>query len=148
MRRVLVAVTVLVAAGCSGGERGPAALAQGDTCAYCRMVISNQRFAAQIVADGEDARFYDDIGCMVKGRARDRLSSGTIYVADHRTGAWVRSSGAVFTRVDSLDTPMGSHVIAHADRASRDQDSAAAGGAVMTEHEMIRALSQDGGDGR
>jgi copper chaperone NosL len=50
------------------------------------------------------------------------------YVADHRTKAWARASQAVYVKVPSLGTPMGSHIIAHADAASRDQDPDARGG--------------------
>ena len=39
-----------------------------------------------------------------------------------------RRTGAPVPRSIASDTPMGSHVIAHADAASRDADAAAAGG--------------------
>jgi copper chaperone NosL len=103
------------------------------------MSVSAARFAAQIVEPGEEPRFFDDIGCL-----RDYLRSGArpgpgavAYVADHRTSSWVRADRAVYTRVDTLETPMGSHLIAHADQASRDQDPAARGGAAVTPAELF-----------
>jgi copper chaperone NosL len=59
------------------------------------------------------------------------------FVADHRTKSWVRADRAVYTRVPGLETPMGSHVIAHADAASRDQDPDAAGGTPVPATELF-----------
>ena len=60
-------------------------------------------------------------------------------MADHRTGAWVRAETALYTKVASLETPMGSHLIAHADAASRDADPAARGGVPRTPVEVYGA---------
>ena len=61
----------------------------------------------------------------------------TAFVADHRTKAWVRADRAVYTRVPGLETPMGSHVIAHADAASRDADPAAKTGQPVSASELF-----------
>jgi copper chaperone NosL len=58
-------------------------------------------------------------------------------VADRRTKAWIRADRAVFTRAPGLQTPMGSHVIAHADAASRDQDGDAPGGTPVAASELF-----------
>jgi len=50
------------------------------------------------------------------------------FVADHRTGEWVPAESAVYSRAP-IDTPMGSHLIAHASAASRDLDPQARGAA-------------------
>lgn len=116
-------------AGCTAGVPPPAAIdTRNDACRHCRMIVSNLRVAAQIVAPGEEPLFFDDIGCL-----RDYLASAAppadavVYVSDHRTGAWVDASQAVFTK-GTIETPMGSGIIAHADAASRDADDAARGG--------------------
>jgi copper chaperone NosL len=100
------------------------------------MKISNVRFAAQIAAPGEEPLFYDDIGCLANAIAAGR-SREFAYVADHRTRAWVPSATAVYTRVASLDTPMGSHIIAHADETSRRADPSAAGGTMVSSAEVF-----------
>ncbi len=136
-------------AGCGGG---PVPIDRGATCASCRMTISNQRLAAEIVAPGEEPRLYDDIGCLVDGIRRGDLRSmgqeATIYVADHRTGAWIKAPDAVYTRVASLDTPMGSHLIAHADASSRAADRDSEGGIALTIGEVLPAATEGGGDAR
>jgi len=92
------------------------------------MPVSDAKVAAQLVAPGEEPKFFDDIACL-----RDFLASGpappgsVAYVADHSSGAWARASSAVYTRAE-IETPMGSHWIAHAGAASRDADPAARSG--------------------
>ena len=131
MRR-LPAIALLLAAACAAGPLRPDALdTRNDVCASCRMPVSDASLAAQLVARGEETRFFDDIGC-----ARDFLSFhprpavSALFVADHRTRAWVPAEKAVYTRA-RIETPMGSRLIAHADAASRDSDPAAAGGETV-----------------
>jgi copper chaperone NosL len=104
------------------------------------MAASDVRFAAQIVAPAEEPRFFDDVGCLgsyVKGKRGELPKRALAYVADHRTKAWVRAEGAVYTRVEGLETPMGSHVVAHADLASRDADPEGRGGSPVTLAELF-----------
>jgi copper chaperone NosL len=102
------------------------------------MAVSEARFASQLVAPGEEPRFFDDLGCLASylkaGRA---AAAATAFVADHRTRAWVRADQAVYTRVNDLATPMGSHLIAHADAASRDRDALARGGVAIAPAELF-----------
>lgn len=126
-----VIALVLTAAACGRGLLPPAPLdTRNDACAECRMTVSAARFASQIVAPGEEPRFFDDLGCLAAHlRNGAPLPSGAVvYVADHRTREWAVAASAVFTKVAGLDTPMGSHVVAHASSTSRDADPAAAGG--------------------
>jgi copper chaperone NosL len=111
------------------------------------MTVSDARFAAQLIAPGEEPKFFDDLGCLRDFLRRNpRPREGTIaFVADHRTREWHRASRAVFTRSDSLETPMASHLIAHGSVASRDSDPAAAGGMPVSAYEIFgRAGPPDG----
>jgi copper chaperone NosL len=123
-------VLVPLAAACAAMALEPARIdTANDACHHCRMIVSAVRTAAQIVAPGEEPRIFDDIGCLRDYLARAALADDAVrFVADHRTGAWVRAESAVFTKVKSTSTPMGSGIIAHADRGSRDADPAARDG--------------------
>ena len=129
MTRAVFALIVLAAA-CAARPLAPARVdTANDACRHCRMIVSDVRTAAQIVAPGEEPLIFDDIGCMRDYVARAGVGDGAVrFVADHRTGVWVAAADAVFTKVTSMSTPMGSGIIAHADRASRDADPAAANG--------------------
>ena len=140
MRVAACACVLLALAGCSRKPLGPAPLdTRNDSCASCRMAVSDARFAAQLVAPGEEPKFFDDLGCLRDYlAAKPSLPRGTVaFVADHRTREWVRASRATFTRCEGLETPMSSHLVAHASPASRDADAAAAGGKPVGLVEMF-----------
>lgn len=121
--RVLAAVILL--AGCAASRPAPAVLQAGTPCSHCRMIVSDQRVAAQIVAPGEDPLFFDDIGCLTAFlREHPPGRDAAVYVADHASGAWIDAREAVYSRSDALTTPMGSHIVAHRDAAARDADPA------------------------
>jgi len=103
------------------------------------MAVSDRRFAAQLVAPSEDPRFFDDIGCLANYlRSKHDLPSGArAYVTDHLTHAWVEAGAAVYTRVEGLETPMGSHLLAHADAALRARDAEAKGGQPLSATEVF-----------
>jgi copper chaperone NosL len=124
----------LVLMACGAGAQAPASLdTRNDACAECRMTVSNRRFASQIVAPGEEPKFFDDLGCLANYlRDHPSLPGGAIaYVSDHRSGDWVPAPSAVYTKVQTLATPMDSHVMAHATAASRDADADARGGVAV-----------------
>ena len=145
---VLLAVPVAFA--CTGGAREPAPLdTRNEQCASCRMAVSSAVFASQLVAPGELPRFFDDLGCLADYLKAGKAPRGAMaFVADHRTKDWVRADHAVYTRVPGLETPMGSHVIAHAGPASRDQDADARGGAPVTATELFGPAGPPIGDVR
>jgi copper chaperone NosL len=147
MKRTL-ALAVALAVACCSSPLGPVALdTKNDSCAWCRMAISEPRFAGQLVAPSEEPKLFDDIGCLGHYvRGSDPLPPGAIaWVADHRTKAWVRAGAATYTHVESLATPMGSHLLAHADAASRDADPAAKGGASKILAEIFGPGGPPGG---
>ena len=134
-----VALVALAAAACGGGAPEPAPLdTRNEQCASCRMAVSDARLASQLVAPGELPRFFDDLGCLGDFLKAGKAPAGTTaFVADHRTKAWVRADRAVYTRVPGLETPMGSHVIAHADAAARDADPDARTGQPVSAAELF-----------
>ncbi len=119
---------------CGQSRPSPATLdTANEDCARCRMRVSDQHFAAQIVSPGERPRFFDDLGCFVSAITSTSVPPGAMaYVADHRTAEWIPAATAVYTRLPQLDTPMNSHLIAHASADSRAADRLAAGGEALT----------------
>jgi copper chaperone NosL len=134
---------------CGTRAPGPSALdTRNEACRSCRMPVSDARTAAQLVAPGQEPLFFDDIGCLRDFLARSPARRGAVaYVADHRTKAWVRASSAVYTRA-AIETPMGSHWIAHADAGSRDADPVSRPGQPVAVAEIFGpAGPPDGGEG-
>jgi len=138
----------VLTASCGSGRPSPATLdSRNDQCASCRMAVSDPRFAAQVVAPGEEPLFFDDLGCLVAYLTQHPTlpPQAVAYVADHRSGEWAPASAAVFTRVDGVSTPMGSHLLAHQSAASRDLDESARGGADVRPTALLQIPFPDGG---
>lgn len=147
MRIVTLVLLVAGAMACGPGGPKPAPLdPRNDACANCRMTVSSTRFASQVVAPGEEPAFFDDLGCLAKYlAAHASLPSGwTAFVTDHRTGEWVTAADATYTFVPTIETPMGSHLVAHATPSSRDADVAARGGRPETLESLFPTIRQGG----
>jgi copper chaperone NosL len=136
---LVLAAVLAVATGCRQADLRPAELdTRNEQCRFCSMVVSSRFFAAQVVAPGEEARFFDDLGCLASWLKDNRLPPrAAVFVADHRTGDWVPAASAVYSRVQTLDTPMSSHLVAHVSEASRTEDPAAADGATLSAADAI-----------
>lgn len=129
---------------CAAGTPQPAELdPANDTCAGCRMAVSDPQFASQLAAPGEEPKFFDDIGCLatwVNGKAP--LPKGSMaYVADHRTKEWGAASKAEYVKCESVATPMGSHILTYANAESRQADPMAKDCTPMTAQEVFRGAT-------
>jgi len=119
---------------------------RNEICRSCRMPVSDRRLCAQLVAAGEEPRFFDDIACLRDDLIQHPPVRGSVaYVADHRSGEWVKAGQAVFSKCPSIETPMGSHFVAHADAASRQADPGARGGAEVPPREIFGPSGPPGG---
>ncbi|MFB3853793.1 MAG: hypothetical protein ACE148_08210 [Vicinamibacterales bacterium] len=138
-----------LAVACSGAPEPAPLDTNNDACARCRMAVSDRRFAAQLLAPGEEPLFFDDIGCLRDYlKALPALPRGAMaYVADHRSGEWVDAARAIYSVSDSLRTPMASGLVAHADAASRDEDEAAKGSRNVPPAEVLGPLAPGRGPG-
>ncbi len=108
-----------------------------DVCAECGMILSDDRYAAAVVAihDGERHEYlYDDLGEML---AHPPKTEGAVkqWARDMRTRQWIDASRAHYIRSRTLHTPMGYGVVALNDlqdaQALRDE----AGGELLTMHD-------------
>ncbi len=124
MKAAHALLAVLCLSACSPGPSGPAPLdTRNESCAWCRMTVSDRRFAAQLTAPGAEPKFFDDLGCLGSWLKEPREKAPwTAWVSDHRTREFVPAATAVFCRSGSVQTPMGSGLIAHRDAASRGED--------------------------
>ena len=141
-----LSLIVCIVAACTTGPVHPVSIdTRNDMCAYCRMIVSDPRVAAQIVASGEDVRIFDDIGCLRDYLAGHQVThDAVVFVADHRTGGWVPAREAVYTISTGRRTPMASGIVAHVSRASRDADPAAAGGVDVPVRVVLGAWAGSG----
>lgn len=107
---------------------GPPEIVFGsDSCAHCRMIISDARFAAGWRDKSGDETHFDDIGCMVN-HARDYppAQPATFWVHNYHTEEWLDAALASFVIDPSIKTPM-SYGIAASDSAETARSVAMAG---------------------
>ena len=146
MRSLLTASLAAALVACGGGPPAPAALMPGVACSYCRMVVSDPRLAGQIAAAGEEPRFFDDVGCLAEYLGHHPLTNdGAVYVADHVSGVWIPADGAVYSRTNAIDTPMGSHIVAHANEASRAADASVRNAARLSAEDVFHGALRGNG---
>lgn len=120
----LSSLVILTLAGCASSGLRPADIFPEDMCANCRMAISDERFASEIITHEEEAFKFDDLGCMLKFRVkRNDIQIAAIFLKDYDTREWIPYERATIIETN-LDTPMGSGKVAFAE-AKRAQVVAA-----------------------
>ena len=106
-------ISLVFIGACYSGGITPVDIEDGDMCAYCRMAISDKRFAAEIIDTDEAVHKFDDIGCMLRFRSAsgEKGNEAGVFVVDNQTKQWLRAQDAFFVR-SSIKTPMSSGIVA------------------------------------
>jgi copper chaperone NosL len=111
MRRINATAWLIAAgllAGCQRIDTGPPTVRFGEeACAGCRMIISDERFAAAVVTADGDALKFDDIGCLIEHEADQVRPDAAYWVRDSRSREWLDARQAVFVHSPSVASPMG-----------------------------------------
>ena len=103
--------------GCSTSEIKPVDIYPEDMCSQCRMAISDQSFAAEIITEAEEVYKFDDIGCMEKFKEKSgELKVAALFVKDYETKKWIPFARSTIVQT-SIKTPMSSGKVAFADSA-------------------------------
>lgn len=102
-------------AGCGPQAVRPVEIYPEDMCALCRMAISDQRFASEIVEENGTAHKFDDLGCLAQYRSRTKgLEVAGVFLKDYETGDWVPEAAGTVVEA-GVSTPMGSGRVAFGD---------------------------------
>lgn len=118
-----VVAVLIVLAQCQYRNPGPVAIEADDMCSFCRMSISEKRYAAELIDDEGRVFKFDDIGCManfIKQKKTDATIHET-FVMDFDRREWLKAENAIYVRSSELKTPMNGGMIAF-----KEQSSAAA----------------------
>lgn len=105
-----LAVAALLLA-CGGTEPRPVVLGE-DTCAHCRMEVTDARFATEAVTRTGRVNVFDSIDCLssyVKGAEAGSIAA--VWVTDFENpGTFVEAAKAGYLVGSSIQGPMGSTV--------------------------------------
>src|SRR5262245_63913540 len=105
--RFLLALCFLFLTACGNVELRPVEFLPEDACAFCRMAISETRFACELITKDGDAIKFDDIGCMLHYR-KERSKAESVpatFVVDFDTREWLKSEEAHFVKSKVFKTP-------------------------------------------
>jgi len=116
-------------------EPGPVPITMGELpCEHCHMTIADPRFAAELVTRTGKVFVFDDAGCLATFAVGGTVAPGQVHsawVTDFRQpGTLIPAEDALFLRTDSVQTPMGSNLLA-VPRAAGDSLQAALGGTLL-----------------
>jgi hypothetical protein len=144
-RLVIITLALLLGA-CGARLAGPPEIVVDRTaCSHCGMLVSELTHAAAYQAEGQAARVFDDIGCMVKAMQSETTTPHAVWVQDANGAGWIDSDTAVFVASPEIRTPMHGGILAYADSQMAAQ-AATRYRTVVTR--SLSALMSSNGDGR
>jgi len=126
LKCVPLAGLALLAGACNRPpDTSPPQIRYGEQeCDACRMLVSDERFAAALVfeQDGHVTKLvFDDVNCVFSYLSDHPAgNSYTVYVHDLDTRAWLDARTAFFVRSDRLETPMASQIAASSSASGAD----------------------------
>ena len=105
--RLLIAL-VLLSSACDDPTHAVEPVWDKQPCTHCHMLISDPRYAAQLVTQRNERLHFDDPGCLAAYMQAHSAEVARAWV--HVEGEWVRIEDARFSRSDS--SPMGYGLLA------------------------------------
>jgi copper chaperone NosL len=109
----------------------PVEIEAADMCSFCRMAVSQPRYAAEIVDGEENVYKFDDIGCMVRFLKKHQLQGAAMFVRDYTGAGWINAPEALYVRAESIPSPMGGHTIALKQRPAAEEQARRFQGTVL-----------------
>ncbi len=118
----IAAATLLLLTSCGTEPTGgPPEIQYGlEECGHCRMIISEEKFAAATVDQIGTGTPFDDVGCLVDHLRELSAAPENVWVHDHADGGWISAEPAWFVRNPRGTTPMGSGLVAFASRSKAE----------------------------
>ncbi len=114
-RNVLFLIMCVSAfASCAQQKLEPVAIVPEDMCSFCRMAISEKRYAAELLDSEGEVFKFDEIGCMVNFIERNQFDDKTTvrFVMDFDERTWIKAEDAYYVASPEITTPMNGNVIA------------------------------------
>ncbi|MEX0771166.1 MAG: nitrous oxide reductase accessory protein NosL [Balneolaceae bacterium] len=112
-----------------------------DECESCKMIIVDNRFAAQLVTENGKAFIFDSIECMADYTAKnsETAQQSVLWVSSFvNPGTWINTEEAQFIRHDEIKSPMGLSLLAVKPAESEWKE----GGDEYTWEEIIKWVDQ------
>src|SRR5437762_2381889 len=121
--RILLICPLLFAVGCGNRSPQPVEIEATDMCAQCKMAISENRYAAEMVDVDGNVMKFDNIDCMLRYVSRQGLKhkAATWFLMDSEGKQWLDARQAFLVKAASIPGPMGSGVLATKNSAAAQE---------------------------
>lgn len=122
---------LLILCGCGKPSLKPVEIESTDMCSFCRMAVSEMRYAAEIVDRDENVYKFDDIGCMLRFLRQHQTQGAAVFVRDYDSSGWLSAPEAQYVRSDAIPSPMDGHMIALGHKAAAEEYAVRFHGVVL-----------------
>lgn len=141
LTRWIVPIFAIFLAACAQKTADPVDIEPSDMCSYCKMAISEKRYAAEFIDKHGEVYKFDDLGCMNNFLQTKHLGKdGTSFFAiEYESKQWLPAQLASFVRSNQFKTPMSGGIVAIRERTRAEQLAQEAQGTVMTFPEVFGA---------
>jgi len=92
-----------------------------DECAHCKMMITDDQFASQLVTEKGKALKFDAIECMAvyQRENQDELNGARLWVSNYNEpGTWLNALEAQYVKSEVVKSPMGESLLAFPDETA------------------------------
>jgi copper chaperone NosL len=129
------AFVMLMATACSKPPPWPPLAAEPDlghdACAHCRMIVSDERFAAQYHDRAGNVEFYDDLGCLLAAHGGEGGDPQAAFVRSFDDARWIRGDEGFAVHSQAFTSPMGFGFVAFATRPAAESEARGRDGATL-----------------
>ncbi|MCS7224590.1 MAG: nitrous oxide reductase accessory protein NosL [Armatimonadetes bacterium] len=148
MKPLLIALFLCSASlvGCRPSSGPPVIRWAEESCDRCRMLISDERFAAAAQFPDGSVRQYDDPGCLLDDLREQQQSPEKIWLRSYDGKSWLDAEDAWLVHTDKITTPMGSGLAAFADQEEAQAFAKKFSASLYTFHQFLQkrtGLPQD-----
>lgn len=116
MKKIILffSLMMLVISSCS---KKPEPIAYGeDECEFCKMIVMDKRYGAELVTDKGKIYKFDSVECLVGYIDNKKLNEkdySSVWVGNYSNpGKLIDASKAIYLKNDELRSPMGLNVLA------------------------------------
>ena len=141
---MLAAAVLMIITACNPGPQD-IRIGQQE-CDHCRMIISQEQFAAQLVTSEGRQYAFDAIECMaafVNSSNAEEMDIHSLWVPDFLApGRWLPAGGAWYLQSEKLRSPMALNFSAYASEQAVREQQASFGGPVLNWEEVQSIVRQ------
>ena len=129
---------------CSSCTATPEPIITGaDQCCYCRMVVSDPRFGAEIITIKGKKYKFDDIHCVLSFIHQQVIKPGEIkevYLVDYAAAGHplIKSATSLLLQSEAFKSPMNGNIAAFSEKGKMDQLKEAYKGSSVSWNQLIK----------